>query len=50
MERFTLGTCGEDDGMVNFICSSTKPFDIIEEKLKVLIFVYSMMMLESCIF
>ena len=35
VKKFTLGTCGEDDGMVDFICSSTQPFDIIEDKLKV---------------
>ena len=33
VKKFILGTC--DNRIVNFVCSSTQSFDIIEEKLKV---------------
>ncbi|XP_012553944.2 uncharacterized protein LOC100203165 [Hydra vulgaris] len=34
VKKFVLSTCGKDNGLVNFICNSVKPFDIIEDKLK----------------
>ncbi|XP_065653970.1 uncharacterized protein LOC136071952 isoform X1 [Hydra vulgaris] len=34
VKKFVLSTCGKDNGLVNFVCNSVKPFDIIEDKLK----------------